>query len=99
MGFKEDFVAYAEKIETPEDLIWKGYAELKRIPYVLMGVIPNVHIKEPEYFSAEDIEIWRTLYKKVQHHAYVHFRTSNRSLKSMRRAILRTLQKEANKQQ
>ena len=91
MSFKDDFVAYANKVQTPKEKIWLEFSEFQRIPFVIMGLIPHVHIKIPKEVLANlhenDKALYALLYDKCQYFAYTYFRASNKSLKQIRRNV------------
>lgn len=91
MSFKDDFVAYAKKIQSPTDKVWLEFSEFQRIPFVVMGLIPHVHVKIPkevlENLHENDKALYALLYDKCQFFAYTYFKASNKSLKQIRRNV------------
>jgi hypothetical protein len=97
MSFKDDFIEYAEKVKLPKEKLWLEYAEFRRIPYVVMGLIDNVHTRIPKevlYGLCEsDKNLYLILWDKAQYFSYTYFRGSNKSIKAIRRNVLKKVKR------
>lgn len=97
MSFKDDFVEYSKKTKIEESKLWSEYACLKRIPYVVIGLTETVYQRVErevlEGLHIDDKKKIDTLYKKVYHHYHTSF-NGTKSLRTIRRRILKRLLRE-----
>lgn len=96
MSFREDFFKYSEKIGAKNPQI--EFANIKRIPFIIMGLIEHVHTRIPrevyQGLHVDDKAKFTLLHDKVQHHCYTYFRGSSKSLKTIRRSVIKKIQRE-----
>jgi hypothetical protein len=96
MSFREDFFKYAIKIGAKNPQI--EFANVKRIPFIIMGLIEHVHVRIPrevyQNLHPNDKAKFTILHDKVQYHCYTYFKGSDKSLKSIRRSVIKKLQRE-----
>lgn len=89
--FKDSLIDYASKINNVT--VFQEFACLKRIPLVLMGVIPNVATK----YNLEDMsELQREQYASLIKAVHFHTRRlmqTGKTLKAIRRRVLSILLK------
>lgn len=98
MSFRDRFFSYGKKIGDKH--IPMEYSQCKRIPFVIMGLIPHTHIRQDEEFykalTEEQKARYTLLLDYVMHHYSTHFLASKKSLKSIRRKITKKMQRIEN---